>query len=151
MISQSVKAFSLYGEKLFINSNKLENYSALSMKSFLEKYRIIEKIYSNFSAPSHILLLEDTEGVKYAAKQTIKKRLTGDYYHEFVKNEMLIQHSLSRFSRNIVKVLDYYEDEDTYLMVMEYSYQPNYFEDLLENVKSFLIISNTKQFQKKEF
>ena len=98
------------------------------------KYKIIEKIYSNVLANSEILLLEDSEGVKYAGKQTKKKRLSNNNFHEFTKNEMVIQYSLSRFSKHIVKIIDYFENEEFYIMVMEYSYQPNYFEDLLENV-----------------
>jgi hypothetical protein len=47
---------------------------------------------------------------------------------------MVIQQSLSRLSENIVKVPDYYEDDFAYTTVMEYSEDPCYFEDLLENV-----------------
>jgi serine/threonine protein kinase len=49
---------------------------------------------------------------------------------------MVIQQSLGRLSNNIVKVADYYEDDNAFTMVMEYSDDPSYFEDLLENVLS---------------
>jgi serine/threonine protein kinase len=91
-------------------------------------------------ASSEITLVQDIEGNRFACKETRKKRLPNSYFHEFIKNEMVFQYSLSKYSDNIVKVLDYYEDENSYFMVMEYSYQPTYFEDLLENVHKFYFI-----------
>ena len=99
-----------------------------------------ETIYTNELAIGQILLLQDTYGVKYAAKQYIKNKVNRNpVLHEFTKNEMAIQFSLGKLSNNIVKVLEYYEDLESYVMVMEYSYQPTYFEDLLENVRKFNI------------
>ncbi len=91
-------------------------------------------------ATSEITLVEDIEGNRFACKETRKKRLSTSYFHEFIRNEMVIQYSLSKYSDDIVKVLDYYEDENSYFMIMEYSYQPTYFEDLLENVHKFYFI-----------
>lgn len=54
--------------------------------------------------------------------------------HTFVKNEMTLQYSLCRISNNIVKVPAYFEDDNKYSIVMEYSNDPCYFENMLENV-----------------
>jgi hypothetical protein len=120
------------------------------MTSFSKKYKIINKIYSNILASSEILLVEDEAGNQYACKETKKKRLLNSYFNDFVKNEMVFQFSLSKYSNSIVKVVDYFEEDDTYYMVMEYSSQPTYFEDLLENVQKIinnelLIFSNIRQ------
>ena len=104
------------------------------MKEFQEKYSVKETIYTNELAIGKILLLIDKYGCKYAAKQYMKNRIRNPVLHEFTKNELAMQTSLGKLSNNIVKVLDYYEDHESYVMVMEYSYQPTYFEDLLENV-----------------
>ncbi len=56
--------------------------------------------------------------------------------HTFVKNEMTLQYSLCRISENIVKVPAYFEDETKYRLIMEYSQDPCYFENMLENVDS---------------
>lgn len=53
---------------------------------------------------------------------------------EFAKNELIIHYSLSKLSNNIVNVIDYFEDENSYRLAMEYCEEPNYFEDILENV-----------------
>jgi serine/threonine protein kinase len=110
------------------------------MTSFFEKYRIVDKIYANSLATSEITMVEDIERNRFACKETRKKRLLNSYFHEFVKNEMVFQYSLSKYSDNIVKVVDYFEDENSYFMVMEYSPQPTYFEDLLENVHKIYFI-----------
>jgi hypothetical protein len=56
------------------------------------------------------------------------------YMHSLAKNEMATQYSLGLISNNIVKVSAYFEDEAKYSMIMEYSDDPCYFENMLENV-----------------
>ena len=131
----------MYGEHILNTSSILRPYKPQNMQNFLDKYTIISKIYSNELAYSEIVLLQDKEDNKFAAKRIKKLKLSADYLHDFVKNEMAIQYSLSHFSQNadfIVKVEDYYEDEHYYLMVMEYSQSPDYFEQRLENVKKLI-------------
>jgi serine/threonine protein kinase len=106
------------------------------MKLFSEKYNVVKRIYSNELSCAHVVLLEDKYGTKYAGKETLKSRLKSNFLHEFAKNEMALHYSLSKLSKSIVKVEDYFEDDEKYLMVMEFSYEPNYFEDLLENVRN---------------
>jgi serine/threonine protein kinase len=105
------------------------------MRLFEEKYKIQETVYNNQLSPSTIYLALDIElNKKFAVKRVKKERLSKGYQVDFARNEMVIQQSLGRLSNNIVKVPDYYEDDSTFTMVMEYSEDPTYFEDLLENV-----------------
>lgn len=130
--------FIMYGQRIYNTSKILRPYQPQNMQSFLDKYDIIKRIYSSELAYSEIILLQDKEENKFAAKRIKKQKLSSDYLHDFVRNEMAIQHSLSNFSQNgefIVKVEDYYEDENYYLMVMEFSQSPDYFEQRLENVR----------------
>jgi hypothetical protein len=64
----------------------------------------------------------------------MKDRLRHSYLHEFARNEMAIQYSLSQLSNNIVRVPFYFEEEDSYTSIMELSSDPRYFEDILDNV-----------------
>jgi serine/threonine protein kinase len=105
------------------------------MKIYDDKYKIKETIYNNQLSPSIIYLATDAEtGTKVAVKQVQKDRLSQAYLHDFARNEMVLQQSLSRLSDNIVKVPAYFEDESSFTTVMEYCDDPCYFEDLLENV-----------------
>jgi serine/threonine protein kinase len=123
----------VYGEKIRTKPT-ISPYSPLNINNFDEKYKIIETIYNNQLSPSTIYLAEDNCLKKVAVKQVQKNRLGKNYLHDFARNEMVIQQSLGRLSNNIVKVIDYYEDDNTYTMTMEYSQDASYFEDLLENV-----------------
>ena len=69
-----------------------------------------------------------------AIKELRKDRLSKNFLAEFAKNELIIHYSLSKLSNNIVNVIDYFEDENAYKLAMEYCDEPNYFEDILENV-----------------
>lgn len=119
-----------------LNNTKMLGYSPWKMKIFEENYKIEETLYTQNLSPTVIYTGTDlTNNTKIAIKELRKSKLKGKLYlNEFAKNEMAIHYSLSRLSNNIVKVPAYFENEESYLMVMEYSNQPNYFEDLLENV-----------------
>jgi serine/threonine protein kinase len=105
------------------------------MKIFSNNFRTIGLIYSSPFTKTKINLLEDSQGKKYATKEILKEKLSENYMHEFAKNELAVHFSMCRKSPNIVKVYDYFEDEEKYAMIMEYSSEPNYFENRLENVK----------------
>jgi calcium-dependent protein kinase len=81
-----------------------------------------------------------TTGQQVAIKIMEKKRMNQSYKHEFARNELALHHSLSNFTRcpNIVRVLDYFEDNEKYYLVMELCEDPNFFEDRLEDVCLFL-------------
>jgi hypothetical protein len=127
-----------YGEKVNLGSNEILPYSPSNVSMYDKSFREIQIIYSSSLAATQILLVEDLEGHKYAAKKIYKNKLRSSYMHEFLKNEIAIQFSLSRLSENIVKVPEYFEDEERYIMLMEYSSFTDYFDDMLENVKFFI-------------
>ena len=127
----------LYGEKMQVNQI-IQPYLPLSTKILNENYTIIDTVYKEQLSPSCIYLAtEVNKNQQYAVKKVMKDRLRHSYMHDFARNEMAIQYSLSRFSNNIVKVPCYFENEDSYTTVMELSHDPRYFEDLLENVIFF--------------
>jgi serine/threonine protein kinase len=78
---------------------------------------------------------------KIAVKEFDKDKLTTQLHHEFVRNELAIHYSLSNSSHceNIIKVYGYYEDYSKYYLAMELSPEPDYFENLLDNVNCFNI------------
>ena len=107
------------GGKFYTNSTfQNEGYVYLTPK-LIETWYHIEEIETK---------------MKYAAKHVKKNRLQSQVFHEFIKNEMAIQFSLCKLSDNIVQCEGYYENEDSYLMILEYSAFSHYFNDLLENV-----------------
>lgn len=127
--------FVFYGEVYNCGSSNILSYNPQNRKVFKDKYEIRDTICSNPLSPNIISIAENLENNKLVAVKEIRKeRLKKQYMHEFAKNEISIHHSLSRISNNIVNVLDYYEDESTYTIAMEYCDEPNYFEDILENV-----------------
>jgi hypothetical protein len=124
----------MYGEKVQLPDNDILPFSPSNMKLYNENFKKIETIYKTPLAATEINLVETEKGERYAAKEILKKKLRYSYSHEFIRNEMALQFSLSRICENIVPVLEYYEDDERYVMVMDYSKQPDYFDDLLENV-----------------
>jgi serine/threonine protein kinase len=77
--------------------------------------------------------IEKKTGNKIAVKELKKEKMKDEYIHEMAKNEFAIQYSLCKDCNNIVQVKDYFEDDKAYYLVMEYSEEPDFFEDLLEN------------------
>lgn len=134
--------FKLYGEVIKCGSPNIMGYNPLNKKDFEDKFRINRVICSNSLSPNTISRAENLQNNKSVAiKEIRKEKLSKSYLHEFAKNEIAIHHSLSKLSNNIVNVIDYFEDETTYTIAMEYCEEPNYFEEILENV-IFLIYKN---------
>ena len=107
----------------------------MNNKIYKDKYKIQETIYNQQLSASKIFLAIDIDNnLNVAIKRVKKDRLTQSFMHELAKNEIVLQYSLSRLSNNIVKVPAYFEDEEYFTTIMEYSEEPCYFEDLLENV-----------------
>lgn len=135
--------FKLYGEVIKCSSSNILCYNPLSKKVFKDKFEIKKVICSNPLCPNIISLAENIQNNKLVAVKEIRKdKLTKSYMHEFAKNEIAIHHSLSKLSNNIVNIIDYFEDETTYTIAMEYCQNPNYFQDILENVIVFYYFFN---------
>ena len=126
-----------------MNSPILHPYVIKQINNYEERFKREECIYSLGLTPTSIFSAIDNESNEHIVIKELKKsKLVTSYMHEFARNELAIHYSLSNYTKceNIVKVKDYFEDSRAYFMVMEYSPDPNFFEDLLENV--FLIFKN---------
>jgi len=125
----------LYGKAIKCASPNILTYNPHNDKIFYENYEIKKVIYSNGLSPSTISVAKNLKTDKMVAiKELRKDRLSKSYLAEFAKNELIIHYSLSKLSNNIVNVFDYFEDENSYRLAMEFCEEPNYFEDILENV-----------------
>lgn len=125
----------LYGEILKCASPNILAYNPQNKNFFNETFEINKVIYSNGLSPTTISLAKHLQTDKLVAVKELRKdRLNKNFLNEFAKNELTIHYSLSKLSNNIVDVIDYFEDEKDYILVLEYCEEPNYFEDILENV-----------------
>lgn len=140
--SDNLNQFVMYSEKLQSRSTILHPYNTKIVLNLEEKYRKVECVYSQGLTPTSIYLAMDLEEDKRIVIKELKKsRMIQSYMHEFARNELAIHYSLSNFTNNenIVKVKEYFEDDKNYYMIMEASPDPNFFEDLLENVKNICL------------
>lgn len=113
------------------------------MNDFRKKYRREDEIYNQHLTPTSIYKAIDVDNSSIVViKELRKAKMVNSNMHDFAKNELSIHYSLSNFTEceNIVKVYEYFEDERAYYMVMECSPDPNFFEDLLENVRLLFLI-----------
>ena len=109
------------------------------MELFTEKYKTGKIIYDQALLSTYVYLGTDsTDYSKVAIKQIKKSRMDKNFFHEMARNELAVHYSLSDTKcNNIVKAKNYFEDDSSYFLVMECSPEPNFFEDMLENVKLY--------------
>lgn len=131
----------LYDQKILLTGEIMKKgYSPLPGGLMWEIYEKIKIIYEVPLSPTTIIKVMEKKTKKiYALKQLNKVRLKQNYQHEFAKNEILINHSMGKLSKLIVQVPNYFEDDQAYYMVMEYTNMHGYFEQLLQKVKYSLI------------
>ena len=130
----------MYGE--VINNPFIQPYSPKNIKEFERKYKITQQLYENPLAATKIYVAIDKDGVQYAIKEIKKEKLKDSFNFELARNELTIHYSLSKKSSFICNIPEYYENENSYFMLMEYCNNPNYFQYRLENVRfefSFLL------------
>ena len=77
-------------------------------------------------------------------KQIKKEKLHESYLHEFAKIECAVQYSLGKLSNLIVNVPQYFEDKESYYIVMEYSKYHGYFENGFGEQWAFVYDCETK-------
>ncbi len=132
----------MYEKKFTVESSILLSYQPQPIQLFKEKYKTDKKIYDQELNSTYVYIGTDTtENSKVAIKQIKKNRMDKNFLHEMTRNELAVHYSLSRTKcNNIVKAKNYFEDASSYYLVMECSPEPNFFEDMLENVKDFFII-----------
>ena len=132
----------LYGKLIAINS-QIE-YLPIR-KNLLDYYKIEQTIYNLELSPCSIYLGVDKDNRKVAIKQVLKSRISNEHMTEFIRNEMAVHSFISKMSDNIINLYEYYEDENSYSLILEYCNLPTYFENLLEDVLFIILklIRNT--------
>jgi serine/threonine protein kinase len=128
----------MYEKKIPVYSSVLHVYSPKRIEILRERYKTDKLIYHQGLNPTCVYMGVDVlDDSKVAIKQINKGRMERSFSHEMARNELAVHYSLSNNTNcnNIVKAKDYFEDEKAYYLVMECSPEPNYFEDMLENVK----------------
>lgn len=134
----------LYKKQVFIESNTVDgeksylNYKPNKLP-FSNYYTIKELVYECMLAPTKVYIGEEVEtGAQVAIKEIVKTKLNinkdKDFFFEFIYNEMAISKYLSSICHSVVHAHDYFETNDSFIIVMELCDRPNFFEELLENV-----------------
>lgn len=133
----------LNNKPIFIKDEFKDNdylkFDPKSFKEFEENYEIVRLLYSCQLAPTKIYegIAKDSKKC-VAIKETIIDQL--DTFHkEFLKNELVIAHYMSKITHSVVIVYDYFHIENKYVLVMEYSDRPNFFYELLEDVSEIYL------------
>ncbi len=128
----------MYEKKFSVISSVLQPYSPKPIELFRARYTSSAIVYSHGLSPTIIYTgIDNIDDSKVAIKQIRKSKIDKPFLHEMAKNELAVHYSLSNNTNcnNIVKAKDYFEDDSSYYLVMEYSPDPNYFEDMFENVR----------------
>jgi len=128
--------FTLFNQRIALENENIKAYSPLSVKLLWEIYDKIAIVYELALSPTVILKVRNKKTKEiFALKQIKKEKLHESYLHEFAKIECAVQYSIGKLSNLIVNVPQYFEDKDSYYIVMEYSKYHGYFEELLEKVR----------------
>lgn len=129
------KGLSLYGRLVYVSKDQNLKYSPISNRKINSDYDFTETLYDVVVSPTKILIGTDKKtGVQYAIKQVNKSKLNSSLMLEFIYNEFELTKYLCSNCEYIIKVYDYYEDENYLYLIMELCDRPHFFEELLENV-----------------
>jgi serine/threonine protein kinase len=101
--------------------------------SFSDEYELLRKIRKGSSATVWECEHKDTKEI-FAVKIINRPELNAND-DEFVLNEVAIMQSLSQFSKYIVQLLDFFEEEDNFFLVMDYMGGGDVFDRILEKTK----------------
>jgi serine/threonine protein kinase len=100
---------------------------------FDDEYEVKRKIRKGSSATVYECEHKGTKEV-FAVKIIKRKKLSASE-DEFVLNEVSIMQSLSQFGKYIVQLLDFYEEEEYFYLVMDYMGGGDVFDRVLEKTK----------------
>jgi len=129
--SNSDGIITMYGE-VITNPNILP-YQPKKFDQFEKTYKIVQQVYDNPLAATKIYLAQDSNEMPFAIKEIRKEKLKDKFGIELARNEMTTHYTLSKMSNYICSVPEYFENEQSYYMIMEYCSNPNYFQYRLEN------------------
>jgi serine/threonine protein kinase len=122
----------LYGE--LINNPHILPYSPKKYFEFENRFRLVQQLYDNPLAATKIFTANDENNILYAIKEIKKGKLKDTFAYQLARNELSVHYSLSKKSNFIANVPEYFENDNSFYMVMEYCNNPNYFQYRLENV-----------------
>ena len=110
-----------------------ESLRSPSRLNFEDEYELLQKIRKGSCATIYQCQHKETKEI-YAVK-VIKRTKLKPSDDEFVLNEVSIMQSLSQYSKYIVQLLDFYEEEEYFYMVMDYMGGGDVFDRILERTK----------------
>jgi serine/threonine protein kinase len=128
----------MYGE--IITNQHIHPYSPKKFKDYESKYVLTQQLYENPLAATKIYIANDKSNASFAIKEIKKEKLKDSFNFELARNELSIHYSLSKKSSYIVSVPEYFESEQSYIMVMECCNNPNYFQHRLETVQAIIYL-----------
>ncbi len=129
----SLKKFSSGNNNSF--NSELISFQPIKDRKIRDVYKLNSILYQVDVAPTTVYLAEHKEkGTIVAVKHIDKSKLSTFELKDMICNELALTAKLSNIIREIVQVYEYYEDDDSYSLVMEYCDRPNFFEEMLENV-----------------
>lgn len=131
----------LYKKPVLIVDENENNFVSFTPSKipFSKKYKMQDLVYECMLAPTKVYIGEDLEtGEKVAIKEIVKTKLGKDVYFEFICNELAVSKYLSNVIHSVVRVYDYFEDEMSFIIVMELCDRPKFFEEMLEDVSYFV-------------
>jgi hypothetical protein len=135
--SDQLTNLTLYKKPVLIvdeNENSFLNFVPNKIP-FNKKYKMLDLVYECMLAPTKVYIGEDLEtGEKVAIKEIVKTKLSKDVYFEFICNELAVSKYLSSIIHSVVRVYDYFEDDQSFIIVMELCDRPKFFEEMLEDV-----------------
>lgn len=121
-------------------NTELISFQPIKDKKIQEVYELNMILYQVDVAPTTVYLAQHKEkGTTVAVKYIDKSKLSTFELKDMICNEFALTAKLSKYIPEIIQVYEYYEDEESYSMVMEYCDRPNYFEEMLENVSIYLM------------
>jgi serine/threonine protein kinase len=100
---------------------------------FDDKYKIVKKIRKGSCATVYKCKHKGSDEI-FAVK-VIKRSKLQNTEDEFILNEVAIMQSLSKYGDNIVQLLDFYEEEKYFYLVMDYMGGGDVFDRILNNGK----------------
>jgi len=113
-----------------VDDNMVNEVMSSGKLKFDDKYKVTRKIRKGSCATVYECT-HNNSGEKFAVKIIKRSKLqkTGD---EFILNEVAIMQSLSPYGDHIVQLLDFYEEEEFFYLVMDFMGGGDVFDRVLE-------------------
>ena len=132
------KVLTLYGQNLELNTDFNRFQPNTDEAAYKERLEILESIYESPLSPTLVYVALDKSLNKKVALKIVKKdKLKQSFLLELIKLETVIHFKLCRLNpENVTMMYEYYEFPDSFVMILELSKDPFYFEERLENVNN---------------